>query len=135
MDQKHYNRWNPIHWFLAVFSNSRKSEYLKEGTAHVAESKYKATQRLLYWIRNPAHDFSNYIIGFYGDPLWRAVYEYRVQEALGLRAALYARSWARFPWASYSTRWVYMEAGWGREGAFELKLRRASKGVRDGDKI
>jgi len=123
-----YNRLNPLHWLLALFSNSRKNTYLHEGTLHVVDSPYKATQRILYWVRNPAHDFTHYIVGFDGDPRWTLVSGYRVAQDTGFRWAVYSLGGRmRFPWLAYDGHGVRIELGWNDSGNLKIKLRRNSK--------
>ena len=123
-----YNRLNPLHWLLALFSNSRKNTYLHEGTLHVVPSKYKATQRIMYWFRNPAHDFTHYIVGFDGDQRWRLKTGRRLAQTTGLRWAVYTlggKGW--FPWIAYDGHGVRFELGWNDSGNFKIKLRRNSR--------
>ena len=119
-----YNRLNPLHWLLALFSNSRKNTYLHEGTLHVVKTKYKATQRILYWSRNPAHDFTHYIIGFDGDEDWTLYRGWNLANGTGWRAALWQHKWMLFPWVAYDGHGVRFELGWNDSGNLKFKLRR-----------
>ena len=117
-----YNRLNPFHWMVALFSNSRKTDYLREGTFHVAESEYKATQRIMYWFRNPAHDFAHYIIGFVDDPDYHTVYGEAV-EALkpGWIVAIRRWKWLFLPYIAYQGKFQFY-LGWRPYGAFGTKF-------------
>lgn len=123
---KLYDRLNPFHWVLAFFSNSRKNTYLHEGTLHVVDSPYQATQRILYWFRNPMHDFTHYIIGFDGDPRWNLKWGYRVGQDTGFRAAIYGLGKIPFPWIAYDGMGVRIELGWNDCGNLKMKIRRNS---------
>ena len=129
---KQYNRLNPLHWLLALFSNSRKSTYLHEGTLHVVRSEYKATQRIMYWLRNPAHDFTHYIIGFQDDPAFGTWLAWRPQNdgRRGVSLALRHWHWLPLPYIYIGTRWVAAYAGWGGGGKLGFKLRRAPEHLR-----
>lgn len=118
-----YNRLNPLHWLLALFSNSRKSDYLKEGTLHV-EDGYKATQRILYWLRNPAHDFMHYIIGFVDDPEYQTIYG-EPTEALkpGWIFAIRKWRWLFMPYVAYQGC-IQFYLGWRPYGGLGFKLRK-----------
>ena len=124
---KLYNRLNPAHWLLALFSNSRKSDYLKPGALHVVDSKYKATQRILYWFRNPAHDFTHYIAGFQEDPEFKTVWESSplVTSMKGWKFALRGYKWLPLPWVYYGSAVIVFYAGWSDGGKLGFKLRRA----------
>lgn len=124
---KLYNRRNPLHWIIAFFSNSRKNIYLHEGTAHVVNSPYKATQRILYWFRNPMHDFMHYIVGFDQDPRWTLVTGYRLAQDIGFRWAFYSLGGVmRFPWIAYDGLGLRIELGWNDSGNLKFKFRRNS---------
>ena len=121
-----YNRLNPLHWLVALFSNSRKSDYLKQGTLHVVESPYKATKRVRYWLRNPAHDFTHFVVGFQGEPDFSTVWERKPARApRGLGLALRRYRWLWLPWVYWGGRRVVFYAGWSDGGALGFKLRRA----------
>lgn len=119
-----YNRLNPLHWLLALVSNSRKNTYLQEGALHVADSPYRATRRLLYWLRNPAHDFTHHIVGFDGEPGYQLVWGYNILGTRGLRAALSRYKWLPLPWVAYDSDRIRFELGWNDAGNLKFKLRR-----------
>lgn len=127
-----YNRLNPAHWIVALFSNSRKSEYLKGGTLHVSDSEYKATQRILYWFRNFAHDFFHHIVGFQGEPEFHTVWESRPEETglMGFQFALRRYKWLLLPWSYFGSSKVVFYLGWSSGGKLGLKLRRAPEYMR-----
>lgn len=128
---KPYNRLNPAHWLIALFSNSRKNVYLKPGTAHLRDVKYKATQRVLYWLRNPAHDFMNHIIGFEieaREGRWNKYRGWRLAQDTGWRAGIFGMGrWLRLPWVAYDGLGIRFEFGWGDGGSLNIKLRRNSQ--------
>ena len=124
---KLYNRLNPAHWLLALFSNSRKNYYLQEGTLHVVDSEYKATQRILYWFRNPMHDFMHHIVGFQDDLDFKTVWESRPETSRmkGFQFALRRYKWLLLPWVYFGSAVVVLYAGWSSGGKLGFKLRRA----------
>lgn len=122
-----YNRLNPLHWIVALFSNSRKSDYLKEGTFHVDFTEVKATQRIKYWFRNPAHDFMHHIVGFQNEPEFRTVYG-DAENTLkpGLILALRRYKYLFLPYIAYQG-WFQFYLGWRPTGGFGIKLRPTPK--------
>ena len=119
-----YNRLNPLHWIVAFFSNSQKSDYLKPGTLHVDETQAKATQRILYWFRNPAADFGQYIIGFDGEPEFKTLFLYGNDDIdHGFTMALRRYKLLILPFVAYGGAWLFY-FGWHKSGRFGIKLRR-----------
>lgn len=118
-----YNRLNPLHWLMALCSNSRKIDYTPPDVAYRYSGKPPATQRLLYWLRNPAHDFTHYIIGFEGDPDFYTITGNAVDTLRpGWIFALRRRHWLILPYVAYQGR-VLFYAGWRPTGGVGVKLR------------
>lgn len=126
-NEKLYNRLNPLHWIVAFFSNSRKNQYLIPGTLHVDHTKTKATQRILYWFRNPAHDFMSYIIGFEQDPEFKTVKGNDKDTLIdGWIFALRKWKFIYLPYIAYQGK-IQFYFGWRPNGNFGIKLRRTPK--------
>jgi len=120
--KKPYCRLNPWHWLMAIFSNSRKADYTATAKKYYPTS-LPANQRIRYWIRNPAHDFTAYIIGFDGDPRYRTVRgnpDTVLQE--GGTWAVRRWRWLLLPFVSYQHHFkCYL--GWRPDGTFGGKFR------------
>lgn len=123
-----YNRLNPIHWLVALCSNSREASYITpKMVAKVGPREYGATTRLLWWWRNPAADFGYYIIGFMDDPEFSTAWLQGDDTLATPGWTLALRKWhrLRLPFVSYVGEWNgYF--GWHANGRFGIRLRRKS---------
>ena len=129
-----YNRLNPIHWIVSLFSNSRKVDYTPAGgdAQYRCPSETQASTRLCYWGRNPGHDFTHYIIGFV-DPLdpsspdkhFSTVKGNAIDtSAPGFIWAIRKYKRAYLPYIAYWGHGLKTYAGWRPDGGFGLKIRR-----------
>jgi len=133
---KKYQRWNPCHWVIAFFSNSRKVDYTppfpNDIMAKCGDKNTAAGIRLCYWFRNPAHDLTHYILGFVDpedenktDPGFRTVYGDPINTSTpGLIVALRMYKWLPLPYFAYWGHGWKTYFGWRPDGGLGFKIRR-----------
>lgn len=84
-------------------------------------------RKILWWVRNPAHDFTFHIVGIAGKDFtsYGAYPEHVWNPNDGWNWAVREYGWLRLPFVSYRGEYIESYIGWRNVGNLGLSLRKA----------
>ena len=114
---------NPWNWFVWAFF---KNDDDPEPRYDLWVDRPEWQRKFLWWLRNPAHNFTHYVIGLKGrrfsSEMWGVWGPFEL-----MRRRLWSAPWIPFLCLYYEGKRMDGYIGWRTSGAFGIALRRRRK--------